>query len=179
MSSNSGETAQLKANCCVMVKLSYLGMRCPANSHKPSFHVNTTVTSKHNNVKGTGTGHRGGGMPTTNMDESMTEEEFFEWLLNIVQFVRYISTRDIARVGVHPPNDAAVYQNVFGLFEAPVGYDLVWGNCAEDLLPLNTFDGILSRRKVPSFAEPLPDFAYCINARVAEETIFDDQIVLY
>ncbi|KAL5996530.1 hypothetical protein ACLOJK_026610 [Asimina triloba] len=61
------------------------GMRCPANSHKPSFHVNTTVTSKHSNVKGTGTGHRAGGMPTTNMDESMTEEEFFEWLQNAVQ----------------------------------------------------------------------------------------------
>ncbi|XP_058075897.1 uncharacterized protein LOC131224645 [Magnolia sinica] len=61
------------------------GMRCPANTHKPSFHVNTSITSKHSNTKGTGSAHRSGGMPTTNMDESMTEEEFFEWLQNAVQ----------------------------------------------------------------------------------------------
>ncbi|KAF8401285.1 hypothetical protein HHK36_012218 [Tetracentron sinense] len=60
------------------------GMRCPANTHKPSFHVNSNVTSKHSNVKGTGLGQRGG-MPASNLEESMTEEEFFEWLQNAVQ----------------------------------------------------------------------------------------------
>ncbi|XXG79044.1 hypothetical protein AAC387_Pa09g0200 [Persea americana] len=61
------------------------GMRCPANSHKPTFHVNTSITSKHVNPKGSSSVHRGGGMPTANMDEKMTEEEFFEWLQNAVQ----------------------------------------------------------------------------------------------
>ncbi|KAI4335020.1 hypothetical protein L6164_013707 [Bauhinia variegata] len=60
------------------------GMRCPANTHKPSFHVNTSVTSKHNSGKGTSSGQRGR-MPTHNMEETMTEEEFFEWLQNAVQ----------------------------------------------------------------------------------------------
>lgn len=60
------------------------GMRCPANTHKPSFHVNTSVTSKHNGSKGTSSGQKGG-MPTPNMEENMTEEEFFEWLQNAVQ----------------------------------------------------------------------------------------------
>ncbi|KAF8394705.1 hypothetical protein HHK36_020922 [Tetracentron sinense] len=60
------------------------GMKCLANTHKPSFHVNTSVTSKHSNVKGTGLGQRGG-MPASNLEESMTEEEFFEWLQNAVQ----------------------------------------------------------------------------------------------
>ncbi|KAA8531190.1 hypothetical protein F0562_005896 [Nyssa sinensis] len=60
------------------------GMACPVNSHKPSFHVNTSVTSKHNNGKGTSSGQRGG-IPTSNVEESMTEEEFYEWLQNAVQ----------------------------------------------------------------------------------------------
>ncbi|XP_010524741.1 PREDICTED: uncharacterized protein LOC104802710 [Tarenaya hassleriana] len=61
------------------------GMRCPANTHKPSFHVNTSVTSKHHS------GGRGGSssgprrMPNANVDETMTEEEFYEWLQNAVQ----------------------------------------------------------------------------------------------
>lgn len=65
-------------------KSSLQGMRCPANTHKPSFHVNTSVTSKHNGSKGTSSGQKGG-MPTPNMEENMTEEEFFEWLQNAVQ----------------------------------------------------------------------------------------------
>ncbi|CAK7326297.1 unnamed protein product [Dovyalis caffra] len=61
------------------------GMRCPANSHKPSFHVNTSLASKHNTGKGSSSGQRSGRMPTPNMEETMTEEEFFEWLQNAVQ----------------------------------------------------------------------------------------------
>ncbi|MED6209271.1 hypothetical protein PIB30_053128 [Stylosanthes scabra] len=60
------------------------GMRCPANTHKPSFHVNTSLISKHNSGKGTSSGQRGARMPP-NMEETMTEEEFFEWLQNAVQ----------------------------------------------------------------------------------------------
>ncbi|KAJ4842934.1 hypothetical protein Tsubulata_042331, partial [Turnera subulata] len=61
------------------------GMRCPANTHKPSFHVNTSVTSKHNGSKGSSSGQRSGRMPTSNMEETMTEEELFEWLQNAMQ----------------------------------------------------------------------------------------------
>ncbi|KAI4344752.1 hypothetical protein L6164_011943 [Bauhinia variegata] len=60
------------------------GMRCPANTHKPSFHVNTSVTSKHSSGKGTTSDQRGR-MPTHNMEETMTEEELFEWLQNAGQ----------------------------------------------------------------------------------------------
>lgn len=59
------------------------GMRCPANTHKPSFHVNTSLTSKQNTGKGSSSGQRGGRMPTS--VEDMTEEEFFEWFQNAVQ----------------------------------------------------------------------------------------------
>jgi len=41
--------------------------------------------SKNNSGKGTSSGQRGGRMPTPNMEETMTEEEFFEWLQNAVQ----------------------------------------------------------------------------------------------
>lgn len=61
------------------------GMRCPVNTHKPSFHVNTSVTSKNSNGKGSSSGQRGGGVPSSNMKETMTEEEFFDWLQNAVQ----------------------------------------------------------------------------------------------
>ena len=59
-------------------------MRCPTNTHKPSFHVNTNLMSKHNSGKGTSSGQRGGHMPTPNIEETMTEEELFEWLQNAV-----------------------------------------------------------------------------------------------
>ncbi|KAL2459751.1 Chaperone DnaJ-domain superfamily protein [Forsythia ovata] len=61
------------------------GMRCPVNTHKPSFHVNTSVMSKNNNGKGSSSGQSRGGNPTHNMEETMTEEEFFEWLQNAMQ----------------------------------------------------------------------------------------------
>lgn len=63
-------------------------MRSPVNTHKPSFHVNTSLTAKHNNGKGTSPGQRGASMPSSsssNLEENMTEEEFFEWLQNAVQ----------------------------------------------------------------------------------------------
>ncbi|KAL8484725.1 hypothetical protein ACS0TY_027141 [Phlomoides rotata] len=60
-------------------------MRCPVNTHKPSFHVNTSVVSKNAHAKGPSSSQRGGGMPPPNMEETMSEEEFFEWLQNAVQ----------------------------------------------------------------------------------------------
>lgn len=64
------------------------GMRAPANTHKPSFHVNTGLSSKQqsSSSKGTSSTQRNsGGMPSANVDEPMTEEEFFEWLQNAMQ----------------------------------------------------------------------------------------------
>ncbi|KAI3459194.1 hypothetical protein Pfo_015857 [Paulownia fortunei] len=60
------------------------GMRCPVNTHKPAFHVNTNVVSKNGHSKGSSSGQRGG-IPAPNMEDTMTEEEFFEWLQNAVQ----------------------------------------------------------------------------------------------
>ncbi|KAK6160957.1 hypothetical protein DH2020_004338 [Rehmannia glutinosa] len=60
------------------------GMRCPANTHKPTFQVNTGVVTKNGHAKGSSSGQRGG-IPAPNMEETMTEEEFFEWLQNAVQ----------------------------------------------------------------------------------------------
>ncbi|CAL1397491.1 unnamed protein product [Linum trigynum] len=71
------------------------GMRCPVNTHKPSFHVNTSLTtSRHANPsKGpTSSTPKGARAPPPphrpsppNMEETMTEEEFFEWFQNAVQ----------------------------------------------------------------------------------------------
>uniref|UniRef100_A0A1J3HZA6 DnaJ-like protein subfamily C member 14 n=1 Tax=Noccaea caerulescens TaxID=107243 RepID=A0A1J3HZA6_NOCCA len=61
------------------------GMRCPANTHKPSFHVNTNVTGAKRGASGS-SGQKGNQrMPNANMDETMTEEEFYEWLQNAAQ----------------------------------------------------------------------------------------------
>ncbi|KAL7178351.1 hypothetical protein ACSBR2_031495 [Camellia fascicularis] len=56
------------------------GMRCLVNTHKPSFHVNTSLASKHNNSGSAG--QRGGASP--NLEESIPAE-FFEWLQNAAQ----------------------------------------------------------------------------------------------
>ncbi|PIN18110.1 Molecular chaperone (DnaJ superfamily) [Handroanthus impetiginosus] len=62
------------------------GMRCTVNTHKPSFQVNTNVVSKNGHMKGTSaSGQRGSGIPGANIEETMTEEEFFEWLQNAMQ----------------------------------------------------------------------------------------------
>ncbi|XP_020266227.1 dnaJ homolog subfamily C member 14 isoform X2 [Asparagus officinalis] len=64
------------------------GMRCPANTHRASFHVNTNLSSKHNssNTKGASSSQRGSKpMPNVNIDESMTEEELFDWLQSVTQ----------------------------------------------------------------------------------------------
>lgn len=61
------------------------GIRVPANTHKPSFHVNISLNSKYNNSsKASGSFHRGdsGSMPSPNMGDSMTEEDLYEWLQN-------------------------------------------------------------------------------------------------
>ena len=60
------------------------------------------------------------------------------WLCNHL-FFRYVSIGDIAHVGSHPPNAAAIYFNSNKLFAHPVGYDLVrmW-DCIQHWLNSNT-----------------------------------------
>ncbi|GAB2265695.1 hypothetical protein Dimus_000734 [Dionaea muscipula] len=58
------------------------GMRCAANTHKPTFQVNTSVT-KHYHGKGNSP-HRGG-IPSPNLEENLTEEDLFEFLRNAAQ----------------------------------------------------------------------------------------------
>lgn len=61
------------------------GMKCPPNTHKPTFHVNTTLIGKDYSRGSTST-HKAGtnaDVPT-NLDENMTEEEFFDWFQNAV-----------------------------------------------------------------------------------------------
>ncbi|PIN23256.1 Molecular chaperone (DnaJ superfamily) [Handroanthus impetiginosus] len=61
------------------------GLRCPANAHKPTFQVNTNVATKNSHFKGSTSGQRGG---TSSLDmecDTMTEDEFFEWLQNAMQ----------------------------------------------------------------------------------------------
>ncbi|KAI3710546.1 hypothetical protein L2E82_40329 [Cichorium intybus] len=97
----------------------------------------------------------------------------------------YISVGDIARVGTHPPNVAAVYQNTDRLFALPLGYDLVWRNCAEDYTsPVSIWrprapEGYVSVGCVvmASFTEPEADMVYCVAESMAEETTFEEQQV--
>lgn len=59
------------------------GMSCPVNTHKPSFHVNTSVASRHGAARPAP--DRGGGAAAAGVEQTMTEEEFFEWLQSAVQ----------------------------------------------------------------------------------------------
>ncbi|KAK1438468.1 hypothetical protein QVD17_04277 [Tagetes erecta] len=95
----------------------------------------------------------------------------------------YISVGDIARIGAHPPNVAAVYQNSDRLFALPVGYDLVWRNCVDDYAsPVSIWrprppEGYVSGGcvAISSFNEPEPDIVYCMAESIAEETTFEEQ----
>ncbi|XP_052881690.1 uncharacterized protein LOC108482794 [Gossypium arboreum] len=95
----------------------------------------------------------------------------------------YVSVGDIARVGNHPPNVAAVYQSIDKLFALPVGYDLVWRNCMDDYTtPVSIWyprapEGFISLGcvAVPGFEEPEPDLVQCVAEVILEETTFEEQ----
>lgn len=97
----------------------------------------------------------------------------------------YVSIGDIAHVGNHPPNVAAVYRNIDGLFSLPVGYDLVWRNCADDYTsPVSIWhprapEGFISPGcvAVANFEEPEENLVYCVSESIAEETAFEEQKV--
>lgn len=101
---------------------------------------------------------------------------------NFISF-RYVSVGDIARVGNHPPNVAAVYQSIDKLFALPVGYDLVWRNCMDDYTtPVSIWyprapEGFISLGcvAVPGFEEPEPDLVQCVAEVILEETTFEEQ----
>ncbi|RDY03158.1 Vacuolar protein sorting-associated protein 13C, partial [Mucuna pruriens] len=96
--------------------------------------------------------------------------------------VGYIYIGDIARVGIHPPNVAAVYRKIDGFFALPMGYDLVWRNCSEDYVtPVSIWhprapDGFVAPGcvAVAGHLEPEPDLVYCIAESLVEETEFED-----
>ncbi|XP_062205491.1 uncharacterized protein LOC133907454 isoform X2 [Phragmites australis] len=97
----------------------------------------------------------------------------------------YVSIGDVAHVGTHPPHFAAVYRTVNGNFALPLGYDLVWRNCAEDYrspvsiwLPRPPGGYVaLGCVAVPAFEEPPLDCAFCVNERFAEDAGFEEQII--
>ncbi|GKU95669.1 hypothetical protein SLEP1_g9000 [Rubroshorea leprosula] len=97
----------------------------------------------------------------------------------------YVSIGDIAHVGSHPPNVAAVYRNIDKLFTRPVGYDLVWRNCLDDYTaPVSIWcprapEGFIALGfvAVDSFTEPDLSLVYCVAETLAEETLFEEQKV--
>ncbi|XP_042394059.1 uncharacterized protein LOC121984930 isoform X2 [Zingiber officinale] len=97
----------------------------------------------------------------------------------------YVSVGDVAHVGNHPPTVAAVYKDFDGNFALPVGYDLVWRNCAQDYAaPLTIWlprapEGYVAVGCVAltAYEEPLLDSAYCVSERIAEEAAFEEQLV--
>lgn len=97
----------------------------------------------------------------------------------------YASVGDIAHVGIHPPHVAAIYRDSSGNFALPVGYDVVWRNCASDYVaPVSIWmprppDGFVAVGcvAVAAYEEPPLDSAYCLNARIVEEAQFEEQIV--
>ncbi|KAJ7944655.1 pleckstrin-likey (PH) domain-containing protein [Quillaja saponaria] len=97
----------------------------------------------------------------------------------------YVCIGDIAHVGTHPPNVAAVYRNIDRCFALPMGYDLVWRNCLDDYItPVSIWhprapDGYVSPGcvAVAGYIEPEPNQVYCVAESLVEETEFEDQKV--
>lgn len=61
------------------------GMRCPANTHKATFHVNANMAKQSSGKASTSTQRAGKAPSGVNMDGGgLNEEEFFEWFQNAV-----------------------------------------------------------------------------------------------
>lgn len=62
------------------------GLKCPPNTHKPTFHVSTTGIGKsptrgpRSAAKGSRPPFTTDDFPFSEFDNNMTEQEFFEWL---------------------------------------------------------------------------------------------------
>jgi DnaJ homolog subfamily C member 14 len=60
-------------------------MRCPANTHKATFHVNANMAKQSSGKASTSTQRAGKAPSGVNMDGGgLNEEEFFEWFQNAV-----------------------------------------------------------------------------------------------
>ncbi|KAL8141812.1 hypothetical protein V2J09_014844 [Rumex salicifolius] len=99
----------------------------------------------------------------------------------------YVSIGDVARIGTHPPNVAAVYRYNEQQFANPIGFDLVWRNCADDYKTPGSIwlprapEGYtaLGCVAVASFAEPDPGVVYCVAESLADDTGFEEQEIWF
>ncbi|PKA53298.1 hypothetical protein AXF42_Ash010028 [Apostasia shenzhenica] len=97
----------------------------------------------------------------------------------------YISVGDVAHIGDHPPHVAAIYRESHESFSIPVGYDLVWRNCAGDYTsPVSIWlprppDGFVAIGcvAVAAFEEPSLDSAYCVSTELVVDSVFEEQMV--
>ncbi|GAB4857735.1 hypothetical protein Ancab_015642 [Ancistrocladus abbreviatus] len=97
----------------------------------------------------------------------------------------YVSIGDIAHIGNHPPNVAAVYRYSDQYFALPIGFDLVWRNCLEDYkTPVSIWlprapEGFVSLGciAIDAFSEPELDTVYCVAESLVEDAEFEAQKV--
>ncbi|XP_021768084.1 uncharacterized protein LOC110732449 isoform X1 [Chenopodium quinoa] len=95
----------------------------------------------------------------------------------------YLSIGDIAHVGGHPPSVATVYLYDDQLFALPLGFDLVWRNCADDYVtPVSIWlprapEGFVSLGCVamPGFNEPETNVVYCVAESLVEDAEFEGE----
>ncbi|GAB2263603.1 hypothetical protein Droror1_Dr00025737 [Drosera rotundifolia] len=96
-----------------------------------------------------------------------------------------VSIGDIAHIGNHPPNFAAVYRYNHQQFAQAVGFDLVWRNCLDDYRTALTIwfprapEGFVALGcvAVAGLYEPEPDIIYCVAESLVEEAEFESQKV--
>ncbi|KAL2901744.1 UDP-N-acetylglucosamine--peptide N-acetylglucosaminyltransferase [Bienertia sinuspersici] len=101
----------------------------------------------------------------------------------IIVHAKYISIGDIAHVGGHPPSVAAVYHYNDQMFALPVGFDLVWRNCADDYVtPVSIWlprapEGFVSLGcvAVPGYNEPEANAIHCVAESLVEEAEFEGE----
>ncbi|KAK9094958.1 hypothetical protein Scep_026427 [Stephania cephalantha] len=105
--------------------------------------------------------------------------------MSLSLFLWYVSVGDIAHIGTHLPTFAALYHYTDRLFALPVGYDLVWRNCADDYVnPVSIWyprapDGFVSLGcvAVAGFKQPEYDSVYCVATSLAQDAVFEEQKV--
>ncbi|KMT11750.1 hypothetical protein BVRB_5g105600 [Beta vulgaris subsp. vulgaris] len=95
----------------------------------------------------------------------------------------YVSIGDIAHIGGHPPSVAAVYLYDDQIFALPMGFDLVWRNCADDYVtPASIWlprapEGFVALGcvAVSGFSEPEANVVHCVAETLVEETAFEGE----
>ncbi|KAE8677392.1 hypothetical protein F3Y22_tig00111513pilonHSYRG00017 [Hibiscus syriacus] len=94
--------------------------------------------------------------------------------------IMYVFIGDIARVGNHPPNVAAVYRKIDDLFALPVGMEEL-SRCPVSIWYPRAPAGFISPGcvAVADFAEPEADLVHCVAETLGEETTFEEQKVWF